>query len=134
MSDDRTNEQLVADLLRARDTAQVATFPSQPGVVMDLDRAYEVGRLLHERLVGRGFRPVGRKIGFTNPATWERFQVNQPIWAPVYQQTVHFAEGGRLRLSLDGMVAPRIEPEVVLKLFRPVPDGDRSAEELAGCV
>jgi 2-keto-4-pentenoate hydratase len=134
MNDDRDNEQLVADLLRARATARLAKFPSQPGVVLDLDRAYQIGRLLHERLVQGGFQPVGRKIGFTNPATWEQFKVSQPIWAPVYEQTVHFAEGGRLRLPLDGMVAPRIEPEIVFKLLRPVPGGDRSAEELAGCV
>jgi 2-keto-4-pentenoate hydratase len=134
MNNDRDNEQIVADLLRARATAQLATFASQAGSFLDLDRAYEVGRLLHERLVQQGFRPVGRKIGFTNPAMWEQFKVSQPIWAPMYEQTVHFAEEGRIRLALDGMVAPRIEPEIVFKLLRPVPGGDRSAAELAGCV
>jgi 2-oxo-3-hexenedioate decarboxylase len=107
---------------------------SQLGASLDLDRAYQVGRVLHERLVERGFRSVGRKIGFTNPAMWEQFQVSQPIWAHVYAQTVHFAQGGHLLLTLDGMVAPRLEPEVVLKLRQPVPSGESSAEELARCL
>jgi 2-keto-4-pentenoate hydratase len=81
--------------------------------------------------VSRGFKPVGRKIGFTNRAMWEQFKVSEPIWAHVYEQTVHFAQAGNLRLSLAGMVAPRIEPETVLRLRSAVPSGERSVEELA---
>jgi len=134
MHDDSVRDRLAADLLRARDTAQLATPPSQPGAAFDLDIAYQVGRVLHERLVARGFQSVGRKIGFTNPAVWEQFKVSQPIWAHMYAQSVHVAQGGSIRLSLDGMVAPRLEPEIVLKLRRPIPSGDPSPEELAGCV
>jgi hypothetical protein len=36
---------------------------------------------------------------------WEQFKVSEPIWAHVYEQTVHFALVGKSRLSLTGMVA-----------------------------
>jgi 2-oxo-3-hexenedioate decarboxylase len=93
-----------------------------------------MGRVLHERLVERGYQSIGRKIGFTNSALWEQFQVSQPIWAHMYAQTVQFAQGGQARLSLAGMVSLRLEPEVVLKLRHPVPKGEPSPEELAACL
>jgi len=120
--------------LRARDSVQHVQPLSQIDAALDLDRAYQVGRVLHERLVTRGFRSVGRKIGFTNPAMWERFKVSQPIWAHTYAQTVHHAPTGSAHLSLDGMVAPRLEPEIVLKLRRPIPSGNPSVEDLVSCV
>jgi 2-keto-4-pentenoate hydratase len=122
------------DLLRARDTASLATLPSRSQAGFDLDKGYQVGRALHEGLVGRGYAPVGRKIGFTNRATWKEFQFDTPIWAHMYTQTVHFADRAAFRLSLSGMAAPRIETEVVLRLRRPIPAGDPSVEELADCV
>jgi 2-keto-4-pentenoate hydratase len=127
-------EELAADLLRARDEAQVVTPPSRRDPNFDLKRGYSVGRSLHERLVGRGYHSVGRKIGLTNPVTWQEFNVDTPIWAHMYAQTVRFAFGGCCSLSLSGMVAPRLEPEVVLKLRRPVPAGELPAEELISCV
>ena len=60
--------------------------------------------------------------------------MTEPVWAQMYAQTVHFSHGGQSRLTLDGMVAPRLEPEVVLKLRCPLPNGEPSSEELARCV
>jgi 2-keto-4-pentenoate hydratase len=134
MWDDRALEQLTIDLLQARDAAALTTPPSRREAPFDLERAYQVGRALHDRLTKRGYQASGRKIGFTNPATWQELGLSTPIWAPMYQQTIHFAEQGPFRLSLAGMVAPRLEPEIVLKLHRPAPSGDASAEEWASCL
>ncbi len=131
---DSALSRVAADLLHARDTASLTTLPSRSQAGFDLDRGYQVGRALHEGLVGRGYAPVGRKIGFTNPATWREFHLDTPIWAPMYAQTVKFASRAGFRLSLGGMVAPRIEPEVVLGLRRPIHANDPSVEELADCV
>jgi 2-keto-4-pentenoate hydratase len=111
-----SNELLVTDLLDARDAVRLASNPSRFGLDLTLERAYTIGRRLHERLEARGFKPIGRKIGFTNRAMWEEFNVSEPFWAHMYDQTVHFADGGHTRLSLAGMVAPRLEPEIVVKL------------------
>jgi len=134
MHEDIAIERMASDLLQARDTAGATRLPSQYEAGFDLHRGYGVGRVLHEHLVSRGFRAVGRKIGFTNPATWKEFNLNTPIWAHMYAQTVHFAEQGRFRLSLSSMASPRIEPEVVLKLSRPVAGGDEPPEALMECL
>jgi 2-oxo-3-hexenedioate decarboxylase len=129
-----SNDVLVEELLQARDGVRLAANPSHFGFDLTLGRAYQIGRGLHERLVARGFRSVGRKIGFTNRALWEQFKVNEPIWAHMYAQTVHFADDGSMTLSLAGMVAPRLEPEIVLKLRSPVPITEPSVDELASCI
>ena len=134
MRDDLSHERLVADLQQAHDAAQITASPSQREVSFDLDSGYQVGHVLHERLSKRGYQSIGRKIGFTNRTLWDQFKVSQPVWAHMYVQTVHFAQEGYLRLPLDGMVASRLEPEVVLKLRRAVPSGDPSVEELARCL
>jgi 2-oxo-3-hexenedioate decarboxylase len=128
------NQRLVEELLQARDAVRLALNPSHFGFGLTLGRAYQIGHGLHERLAARGFEPIGRKIGFTNRAMWEQFKVTEPIWAHVYAQTVHFAQAGYARLALDGMVAPRLEPEIVLKLRSPVPSGEAPVEELARCI
>jgi len=127
-------EHLATDLLHARDTVQLATRPSQREAGFDLSKGYQVARVLHECLEHRGYCSVGRKIGFTNPTIWKAFGLETPIWAHMYAQTVHSADRGSFRLALRSMVAPRIEPEIVLKLRAAVPAGDASAEEVAACV
>jgi 2-oxo-3-hexenedioate decarboxylase len=134
MIKDSLIEQMTADLLHARDAGCHTAQPSQRGHAFGIQDGYEVGRALHERLMERGYRPAGRKIGFTNPTTWREFDLDTPIWAHVYAQTVHSADQGRCTMSLSGMVAPRLEPEVVLKLRGPVPADELPAEEIARCV
>jgi 2-oxo-3-hexenedioate decarboxylase len=126
---------MLADaLLHARDTATLAPLPTATEPGFTLDDGYRIGHTLHERLVGRGYRLVGRKIGFTNPITWTQFNLSTPIWGPVYDRTLHLAQAGVCTLSLAGMTAPRIETEIVLKLRRPLPAGTPSPAEVAACI
>lgn len=123
---------LATDLLRARDGAEITNLPSLRVDNFGLNQGYQVGRLLHEHLLAQGALPVGRKIGFTNPETWKEFNLDTPIWAHMYRNSVHFANKGNFSLSLAGMAAPRIEPEIVIKLKRPILIGGMSDEELVG--
>jgi 2-oxo-3-hexenedioate decarboxylase len=82
---------------------------------------YEAARVLHEHRLGRGWRPVGRKIGFTNRTLWSRYGVYEPMWGMVYDRTLIRAESNRARVSLEGLVNPRLEPEVCFGL-RAAPD------------
>src|SRR5207253_394827 len=52
------------------------------------DAGYRAAQALHEHRVARGWRPVGRKIGFTNRTIWPRYGVYEPIWGTVYDQTM----------------------------------------------
>jgi 2-keto-4-pentenoate hydratase len=76
------------------------------------DEGYRAARALHEHRVERGWRPVGRKIGFTNRTLWSRYGVYEPMWGMVYDRTLTRANDNRARVSLDGLVNPRIEPEI----------------------
>ena len=99
----------------------------------DVARAYEVLAAINARREAQGWVPIGRKIGFTNRTIWERYGVYQPMWAPVWSHTVHFADHGAATLPLSGFVRPRIEPEVVLKLGA-VPPASDDPRELIGAV
>ena len=85
---------------------------------------YAVLHVIEARRRAQGWRPVGRKIGFTNRTIWPRYGVYQPMWAHVWSHTVHFAADGHSSLPLSAFVQPRIEPEVVFKLKAPLPQTD----------
>ena len=51
-----------------------AVRPSAFDGELSLEDGYLIGHELHQRLVSRGLKPAGRKIGFTNRALWEQFQ------------------------------------------------------------
>src|SRR5438876_44058 len=63
---------------------------------------YEVARALHEHRVAAGWRPVGRKIGFTNRTIWPRYGVYEPIWGPVYDRTMSRAVHNRVGANVLG--------------------------------
>jgi 2-oxo-3-hexenedioate decarboxylase len=93
--------------------------------------AYAVLGEIEARRRAQGWRPVGRKIGFTNRTIWARYGVWQPMWAHIWAHTVHFAQAERALLSLAPLVQPRIEPEIVFKLKAPVPLTDDPLRLLA---
>jgi 2-keto-4-pentenoate hydratase len=130
----RAVARIASELLDARDSATRVPRPSEQYDGFDLEGSYAVANELHIGLEKRGFESIGRKIGFTNRGTWKEFDLDTPIWAHVYRQTVHWAGDGRFRLPLEGLVAPRIEPEVVLRLRGPIPEGEVSVEDWATCV
>jgi len=101
---------------------------SRPG--FSVSEAYEVLAEIEARRRRQGWQPVGRKIGFTNRTIWERYGVWQPMWAHTWVHTVHFAADGQAELSLEKIVQPRIEPEVVFKLKAPVPAAEDAAAVL----
>jgi 2-keto-4-pentenoate hydratase len=92
--------------LKARDTG--TTLERDPD--LDLAGAYVVATELERRLTARGHRRVGRKIGFTNRATWTDLGLDHPIWAPVYDSTLTRDSV----VDLRGLPEPRLEPEIVL--------------------
>jgi len=122
---------IASRLIEAQDRA--TTIPpiaaTTPG--FDVDAAYDVLLAIESRRVAQGWRPVGRKIGFTNRTIWPRYGVYQPMGARVWSHTVQHATSGRATQPLAGFVQPRIEPEVVFKLAAPVRAGADALEVLA---
>ena len=79
----------------------------------NLEDAYRVTAAIRQMRETRGEMPVGRKIGFTNRATWAEYE---PMWGYVYNRTVHDLADLGDTFSLVGLAEPRIEPEIVFKL------------------
>jgi 2-oxo-3-hexenedioate decarboxylase len=82
----------------------------------DLDTGYAVEAELTRIRRASGRRTVGRKIGLANRAVWRVLKMETLVWANMYDDTVHDAMRGEATLSLARMRAPRLEPEIVVKL------------------
>jgi 2-oxo-3-hexenedioate decarboxylase len=97
MKDDVKQNALSAAQLRAIAAEAAAAFEHDgppvepfstryPGLTMD--DAYRVTALANGLRVAGGYRPVGRKIGFTNRRIWDEYGVHAPVWGYVYDRTV----------------------------------------------
>ena len=117
-------ESIARQLSGARKSRALVEPPSRRQPMFSLEDGYAVGRLVHEAAVASGWVPVGLKLGFTNPAVWSGLGLDSPFWAPIYETTVT----DRREVSLDGLVAPRIEPEIVLGFAGDLPPGASAAE------
>jgi 2-oxo-3-hexenedioate decarboxylase len=125
-----TTDDLAALLLDAQARAALVEPHSASNPTFDLPAAYAVGAAITTRRRARGERTVGRKIGFTNAGIWEEYGVDAPLWAHVYNTTLRRAPEGNATLSLSGMTAPRIEPELVLGIRTSPPGDDPTPEAL----
>ena len=132
--DEQETERL-ADMLLAASQHRMPIAPiTDTRTDFDLADAYRVSRAITQKRIGRGDRPVGWKIGFTNASIWASYGIHAPIWAPMYDVTVAAALlPGGIRCSLAGLLEPRIEPEIGFRLAR-VPDPDMDEAALLGCI
>jgi 2-oxo-3-hexenedioate decarboxylase len=95
------------------------------------EAGYAIAAQLHATRVAEGWRPVGRKIGFTNRGIWARYGVYQPIFGCVYDRTLTLAPGNTATLSLAGLAHPRMEPEICFGLKAAPPRSNDPAAMLA---
>ncbi len=110
----------------------LAPFTAQPGG-LDIASAYEVAHRIHEARLDEGAVPLGRKIGFTNPAVQARYGVREPIWGYVYDTTVVRVPAGGHDCSIGRFAEPRIEPEIVLH-FRSAPPAGGGLPAILACI
>jgi 2-oxo-3-hexenedioate decarboxylase len=115
--------QLAQELADAHAACRPISPPSSREGGLDLATAYAVEAEYARRRRAAGRTAVGRKVGFANKAMWRILKLETLVWARMYDDTVHDAAGGEAVLPLAGRCAPKIEPEIVFKLARPVPDG-----------
>jgi len=83
---------------------------------LSAESGYRTAANVHAHRIARGWKPLGRKIGFTNRTIWPRYGVHEPIWGTVYDRTLIRAERNRATVPLTGLVQPRIEPEICFRL------------------
>jgi 2-keto-4-pentenoate hydratase len=97
------------------------------------EAGYRIALGLHATRVAEGWRPVGRKIGFTNRSIWPRYGVYQPIFGFVYDRTLTDAPDNTATLKLAGLAQPRIEPEICFGL-KARPPLSKDPEEILAAV
>ncbi len=121
------------EVKRAQDTcASLVPFTSRfPG--FDLAASYDAAARLHRVRLAEGAKPVGRKIGFTNPAMWPVYNVYAPIWGYVYENTLLGLGVASGRSPVKPLADPKIEPEIVFR-FRSPPRAGMGLAEILGCI
>lgn len=98
----------------------------------DLAAAYGVSAEIRAHRIAGGEMPVGWKIGFTNRTIWDEYDVHAPIWGPVYDSTVEVVRDDTpAGCGVARLMEPRIEPEIVFRVARPLREGSSEAELLA---
>src|SRR3954447_18583522 len=68
--------------------------------------AYEVAQRVRDIRVAGGETVIGRKIGFTNRAVWERHGLSAPIWGYMCDTTIRDLFAGNARFLLAGLAEP----------------------------
>jgi len=102
---------------------RVIATPSSREADWTIAAGYAVLAELQHRRRASGRTTVGRKVGYANKAVWRALKMETLVWAPMYDDTVRAAAGNDAEMSLDRMIAPRIEPEIVFSLKTAVPAG-----------
>ena len=121
---------LVSDVENARLNCQALGWPGNTPA--DLPLAYRVALSVRASRIDGGETPAGYKIGFTNRNIWPRYAVYAPIWGTVWQSSLRRIDAASTNsavLSLQGLMEPRIEPEIVFCL-REAPPPDCTMDQL----
>ncbi|MBB99666.1 MAG: hydratase [Rhodobacteraceae bacterium] len=129
---DATRGEIARTLLEVarRAGSRAPVTDRDPG--FDLAAAYGVSAEIRAHRIAGGETPVGWKIGFTNRTIWDEYDVHAPIWGPVYDSTVDVATDDRTAsCGVARLMEPRIEPEIVFRVARPLREGSSEAELLA---
>lgn len=122
---------IATDLLQTIDAGEqrqpiTAIYPT-----FGLAEAYQVANLVHRQRLAQGWLPLGRKIGFTNANLWPVYGVEEPVWAFMYDRTVHRLSDSTAHCAIAGYCEPKIEPELVVHFASAPPAGGSLAEILA---
>ncbi len=124
---------LADEVLSLNDSGRIVAPFSERYPGLDAPAGYRAAARLHAERLARGWRLLGRKIGFTNRTIWPRYGVYEPMWGALYDRTVIFARADRATVALAGLAQPRIEPEICFGL-KAAPPITHSADALLGAI
>ena len=121
-------EALARELFSAYKTGGMIEIPPSARPGFDLNTAYDVEATLKQFREAAGHKSAGRKVGYANKAMWRVLKLETMVWAHMYDDTVHYAEGNSATLTVVHPRSLKIEPEIVFGLKEPVtgdgPDAD----------
>lgn len=118
---------LAREILSAYDERRLVPPPSARDDGFDLNAAYAVSAEIARLRCAAGRSVVGLKVGYASRAMWRALKLDTLVWGPMYDDTVHMAHANEAALGVAAMHAPKIEPEIVFKLKRPLDPGATEA-------
>lgn len=118
---------LASEIVAAYAERQPLATPHSARNGLDLATAYAVEAELVRMRADSGHRTVGVKVGYANKAVWRALKLDTLVWAHMFDDTVHHAANNAATLSLDRMIAPKIEPEIVFNMKAPPAAGANEA-------
>ena len=121
------------EIKAAQDHASALDLFTERFAGFDNAFAYGVAAHVHAARLAEGWKPLGRKIGFTNPAMWKVYGVREPNWSYVYDRTLSWIGQTPGSCPLGRFAAPKIEPEIILH-FRTAAPADGDIHAIAECV
>jgi 2-keto-4-pentenoate hydratase len=125
-------EALARELLSAYETGVMIKNPPSARPGFDLNTAYDVETTLKQFREAAGHKAVGRKVGYANKAMWRVLKLETLVWAHMYDDTVHYADGNSAALTVAHPRSLKIEPEIVFGLKAAVTgEGSDAASALA---
>ena len=113
-------EVLARELFSAYKTGGMIEIPPSARPGFDLNTAYDVEATLKQFREAAGHKSAGRKVGYANKAMWRVLKLETLVWAHMYDDTVHYAEGNSATLTVVHPRSLKIEPEIVFGLKEPV--------------
>jgi 2-oxo-3-hexenedioate decarboxylase len=120
---------LARELLASYESATPQPFPlSGRYPEFDMRDAYAVEGEFRRLRIAAGRTVAGRKVGYANKAMWRALKIETLVWASMYDDTIH---DGASSLVIDDFMSPRLEPEIVFKLKRPLAGEVDAAAALA---
>ena len=118
-------ETLAQRVDEAARTGQTLTMLTQAHPDLDLETAYTVQRRSMARRLTRGERITGMKMGLTSTAKMEQMGVHDPIYGHLTNTMVLDPDA---TLHLEGLVHPRVEPEIAFTLGKDLSGTPSEAE------
>jgi 2-keto-4-pentenoate hydratase len=119
---------LARELLASYSTGQpLAEALSSRYPDFDMPAAYAVEAEFRRLRLESGRSVTGRKVGFANKAMWRALKLETLVWASMYDDTTHDSAS---QLPLTHFMGPRIEPEIVFKMKRPLAGAPDAATAL----
>ena len=117
MLTDTTPAELARQLQHSRKTRVQLRHFSRDHAAMTLDDSYAIQREWTKLELDAGRRVIGRKIGLTSRAMQQASQINEPDYAPLFDDML-FEQGSDI--PHDRFIAPRVEVELAFILRRPL--------------
>ena len=102
---------------RLDEAAHNASAIKQLAEELTIGQAYEIQKQSIDRRLSRGEKRIGMKMGFTSRAKMVQMNVSDMIWGRLTDAMIE-EEGGTIQLSK--YIHPRVEPEVVYLLRKPL--------------